>query len=93
VRPQFRTDQRDGFWTVEVFYITDTTQPLFQDWDGFEEPFSEEDYQKMQHWCYKTFRTWLTPRRARRMSFNQFWFKNKKDLDWFILHWSGVDIQ
>jgi hypothetical protein len=91
--PQFRISQKDGFWVLDVFYITtDTQQPLFADWGGFEEPFNETDYQKMAEWCYHTFKTWLTPKRARRMGYNQFFFKSKKDADWFILHWSGVDI-
>jgi hypothetical protein len=93
VRPQFRIDQRGEYWCVDVFYISDNSQePLFQDWEGFEEPFSEDDYQRMKQWCDNTFKTWLAPRRARRMAYNQFYFKSKRDLDWFILHWSGVDI-
>jgi hypothetical protein len=91
--PKFRVSKRDNFWVLEVFYITQNDQqPLFDDWEGFEEPFSEDDYQKMQHWCYNTFKTWLTPQRAKRMSYNQFWFKSKKDADWFMLYWGGVDI-
>jgi hypothetical protein len=91
--PQFRTDQRDGFWTVDVYYISTTEQgSLFSDWDGWEEPFNEETYQQMAKWCYSTFKTYIWPRRARRMSFTQFWFRNKKDLDWFVLYWSSVDI-
>lgn len=85
----FRVDQRERYWTVEIFDVSDDSQ----DWlHGFEEPLNEEDYVKMAKWCETTFKTWLTPRRARRMSFNQFWFKKKADLDWFILYWSGVDI-
>jgi len=93
MKPQFRVDQRDGYWTLEVFYITQSGQgDLFSEWDGFEEPFSEEDYRKMQDWIYSALKTWLWPKRARRMSYNEFWFKNKRDLDWFVLYWSGVDI-
>jgi len=92
LKPEFRTEQRDGYWVVEIFYTTDGSQPqLFSDW-GFEEPFPENVYQMMSNWCYEHFKTWLKPRRARRMSYNQFWFKSKKDLDWFMLYWSGVDI-
>ena len=93
MRAQFRTDQKDGFWTVYVFYVTDSEQgSLFSDWDGFEEPFDEVTYQKMAEWCRTTFKTYIWPRRARRMSYGDFWFRDKKDLDWFILYWSGVDI-
>lgn len=91
--PQFRVEERNNQWVVEVYYITNSEQGnLFDDWGGFEEPFSESDYQKMQDWIYSTLKTWLWPKRARRMSFNQFWFKSKRDADWFILYWSGVDI-
>ncbi len=93
MKANFRTDQKDGFWTVDIFYISSTEQgDLFSEWGGFEEPFDENTYQKMSEWCYKTFKTYIWPRRARRMSYTQFWFKNKKDMDWFILHWSGIDI-
>jgi hypothetical protein len=90
--PSFRSDQQDGFWIVDVFYVTTEQESLFSDWAGFEEPFNEETYQKMSTWCYNTFKTYIWPKRARRMSYTQFWFKNKRDLDWFILYWSGVDI-
>ncbi len=93
MKPQFRIGERDGFWTVQVFYITEDTGQgnLFDEW-GFEEPFDETTYQLMSEWCYKQFKTWLTPRRARRMSYDNFWFRSKKDADWFILYWSGIDI-
>lgn len=90
--PKFKIEEKDGYWSVEVFYITTEDNQPFVDWEGFEEPFSEEDYQKMTNWCYQTFKTWLTPKRARRMSYNQFYFKSKQDADWFMLYWSGVDI-
>jgi hypothetical protein len=93
MKPQFRIDKRDGFWTADVYYISNSDQQeLFSEWDGFEEPFSESTYQDISKWCYNTFKTYIWPRRARRMSYTQFWFKNKKDLDWFVLYWSGIDI-
>lgn len=93
MKPQFRVKERDGFWSVQVFYITEDSGQghLFDEW-GFEEPFNEDTYQTMSQWCYNQFKTWLTPKRARRMAYNDFWFKSKKDVDWFILYWSGVDI-
>ncbi len=91
--PQFRVEERNKIWVVDVFYITQSSQTsLFSDWDGFEEPFDEATYQKMTDWCYNTLKTYIWPKRARRMSYNTFHFKNKKDVDWFILYWSGVDI-
>jgi len=92
LKPEFRVDRRDNFWTVEIFYTTTEENQPFENWAGYEEPFHEDDYQKMTDWCYNTFKTYIWPKRARRMSYNQFWFKHKKDLDWFILHWSSVDI-
>ena len=94
MKPQFRVSERDGFWALQVFYITEDSSQgnLFDDWGGFEEPFNEDTYQSMTKRCYNHFKTWLTPKRARRMSYNEFWFKSKKDADWFILYWSGVDI-
>jgi hypothetical protein len=91
VKPQFRLSNKDNFWVVEVFYIPNADDTLFSDWE-FEEPFNEAVYQMMSNWCYEKFKTWLTPRRARRMSFNQFYFKSKKDADWFMLYWAGIDI-
>jgi hypothetical protein len=93
MKPQFRFDKRDGYWTVDVYFVTNSDQlDMFSDWGGFEEPFNEETYQSMTKWCYNTFKTYIWPKRARRMGYNHFWFKNKKDLDWFVLYWSGVDI-
>lgn len=93
MRPQFRVEHRDSFWAVTVFYITEPGQSaLFDDW-GFEEPFDEPTYQNMTKWCYDHFKTWLRPRRARRMGYTDFWFQAKKDADWFMLYWSGVDIR
>ena len=91
MKPEFRLSKKNQDWVVEVFYIPKPDDTLFSDWD-FEEPFHEDDYQKMTSWCYETFKTWLTPRRARRMAFNQFYFKSKKDADWFMLYWGGIDI-
>jgi hypothetical protein len=92
MKPTFRVDQKDNFWIVDVYYVTHDQESLFADWNGFEEPFNEETYQKMSGWCYNQFKTWLKPKRARRMGYTQFWFQSKKDLDWFVLYWSAVDI-
>lgn len=91
MKPQFRVGQlHNEYWCVDVFYISDSL--IFDNWSDFEEPFGEIDYQNMKKWCDDTFKTWLAPSRARRLAYNQFVFKSKKDLDWFVLHWSGVDI-
>lgn len=67
------------------------TLPLFDDFEN-EEYFDEADYQKIAQWCESAFKTKRFPRRARRMSYAEFWFKSKKDADWFILYWSSIDI-
>ena len=51
----------------------------------------EEQYARMADWCSKTFNTAEFKLRARRMSYADFWFSSKRDLDWFILYWSSVD--
>lgn len=92
MKPQFKIGRRKEFWTVDVFYIADGFRSgAFPELE-IEETFNESTYQKMAKWCSDNFKTWLKPRRARRMSYTQFWFKSKKDLDWFVLYWSGVDI-
>lgn len=89
MKAEFRVNKRKNFWIVDVFCIDQ--QGLFGDWEGFEEPFSEIVYADMAKWGNFTFKSWAEPKRFRRMGFNQFWFKSKKDLDWFVLYWSGVD--
>lgn len=88
--PAFRISEKSGYWVVEVFYNSRATLPLFDDFET-EEYFEESEYQRIADWCYNHFKTWLTPRRARRMSYSEFWFKSKRDLDWFILYWSAID--
>lgn len=91
--PQFRITKIGRFWSVDVYYISSSEQRgFFTDWDGFEEPFSEKTYQSMTKWCYDTFKTYIHPKRVRRMGYTQYYFENKKDLDWFVMYWSGVDI-
>lgn len=53
---------------------------------------TEIQYSEIANWCNRTFNTKENKLRARRMAFADFWFTSKRDLDWFILHWSGVDI-
>lgn len=90
-KPAFRTSEKSGYYVVEVFYMSRATLPLFDDFET-EEYFEEAEYQRMADWCYNQLKTWLKPRRARRMSYSEFWFKSKKDADWFILYWSAIDI-
>jgi len=89
MKPEFRIDRRGRYWTVEIFYLDPDEGSLLY---GFEEPYNEATYQQINKWCYDNFKTWLYPKRVRRMGFMQFDFASKRDLDWFILHWSGVDI-
>jgi len=87
VKPEFNIIEKDKYWSVEIFWYS-----YDRDYE-FKETFSEEIYQKITDWCNDTFKTWLYPKRVRRMSYNTYYFSSKRDLDWFILNWSGVDIQ
>lgn len=84
---EFAIDKRDRFWEVKVY----TLEKVFGDEDLFEEPLNEAQYKRIGDWCAIVFRTQNHPYRARRMSYDSFWFASKRDLDWFVLHWSGVD--
>lgn len=85
---EFEIDRRDKFWTVKVF----TLENIFEDNDGpFEELLNEVQYQKLGDWCSLVFHVQNQPYRARRMSYDTFWFSSKRDLDWFVLYWSGID--
>lgn len=85
---EFDIDKRDKFWQVKVYVL----ESIFDDEILFEEPLNEQQYQTLADWCAIVFHTQNHPYRARRMSYDSFWFSSKVDLDWFILHWSGVDI-
>ena len=85
---EFSVDQRDQFWTVHVWYSTPDGQMAIE---GGREHLHESQYANIADWCSNIFDTKNSPRRARRMSYDCFWFTSKRDLDWFILHWSGVD--
>jgi len=83
---KFRVNRRrEGkFWEAIVYYEGDNFY-------GSEEYLNEQQYQKLADWCARAFHTDLPENkyRARRMAYDAFWFKNRADLDWFILVWSG----
>ncbi len=85
---------RGKYVGVNVWYLS-KQQDLFSDWDDNFTPareyLDEVQYVRMASWCQLTFNTKVHTRRARRMAFADFWFTSKRDLDWFILHWSSVD--
>lgn len=83
----FTTNFKDGFWTVAVHSLEDS----FGDGGLFQEPLNEAQYESIAKWCSEIFQTNEQPKRARRMSYDTFWFTSQRDLDWFILHWSSVD--
>jgi hypothetical protein len=89
VKLEFDIGSKDQFWTVEV-WVAEPREPL-PDEVHFREYLEEVQYQRIADWCSSTFHTQNRPLRARRMSYDTFWFSSKRDLDWFILHWSGVD--
>lgn len=84
----FDINQKGRYWQVEVTYHSPENFP----WnDESQEFLDEEQYQKIADWCNQTFDIRSNPHRVRRMAYADFWFASKRDLDWFILYWSGVD--
>ena len=86
---QFETGISDKYYTVKIFYThLDNTEtiPL-----PLHEYLNEIQYAKMANWCKETFNTDKFKLRARRMSYDTFWFSSERDREWFILNWSGVD--
>lgn len=90
MKPEFRLGKKNHSWAINVYYTANEEDAL---WAGLEMTFSENEYQQMSAWCDRAFRTWLTPRRARRMAFDEFHFGSKRDADWFVLFWSAVDFE
>lgn len=83
----FNIDNKNSFWTVSIYTLEDS----FGDGGLFQEPLNEAQYDKISKWCAEVFQTTEHPKRARRMSYDTFWFASQRDLEWFILHWSSVD--
>ena len=89
----FDTYKKGKFFGVNI-WVRSKQSSLFDDWG--DEPIArdyleESQYNQIAKWCAQTFNTKENPKRARRMAFADFWFASQRDLDWFILHWSGVD--
>lgn len=85
---EFDIGRRSKYWTVNVW----TTNNLWDDPEfRYREYLEEDQYDRLAQWCYKTFHKDDDHYRVRRMSYADFWFKSKRDLDWFIFCWSGVD--
>lgn len=89
MKPKFIIGKKNKYWTVDIMHVDDDPNSFTY---GFDEPFHEETYIMFTDWCADTFKTWLYPKRVRRMSYTQYYFASKRDLDWFVLSWSGVDI-
>jgi hypothetical protein len=87
VKLEFEIEQKSSYWAVTVFSL----EQVFGEGQLFREPLNETQYVQMADWCAKVFQTKDQPMRARRMSYDSFWFSSQRDLDWFILHWSSVD--
>jgi hypothetical protein len=80
----FEISQRQKYWCVNIYTLSKQDQN--------QRSYLEEcQYQKIQDWCYLTFSRSNTNHRVRRMSYADFWFLNKTDLDWFLLRWTEVD--
>jgi hypothetical protein len=67
-------------WIAEV-WSSDQSEPLVA--DGFKEPYPEDTYREINQWCINSFG--YQPRTA----YHIFEFKNRSDLDWFLLRWSN----
>jgi hypothetical protein len=79
---RFEIEKHKRIWRVNIWVSSDN-----QSRDYLE----EIQYEKISQWCKATFCSKFQSDRVRRMSYADFWFKNKKDLDWFLLKWAGVD--
>jgi hypothetical protein len=91
VKLKFEIGQQGKFWAVKVFYYMPPSLPRVTDPLPLQEYLEEHQYQKIADWCTDTFNTKKDTQRVRRMSYDSFWFKNQRDLDWFVLYWSSVD--
>lgn len=82
---EFHINQRrnNQFWEAIVFYRSADSHS--------EEHLNESQYQRIADWCRETFHTDRIGHkiRARRMAYDAFWFKNRADLDWFVLFWGA----
>lgn len=90
---QFDLYQKGKYIGVNI-YCTSPGVELFDDWDNSlhsREYLEEAQYDRIANWCIQTFNTKVYPMRVRRMAYADFWFSSNRDLDWFILQWSGVD--
>jgi hypothetical protein len=70
-------ENRDN-WIAEVW-----TKNEMPGWEEFDEPYPEEVYVKLNTWCIETFGYHA------RTAYHIFQFKNKQDLDWFLIRWIG----
>lgn len=78
---KYRASTSKRGWVAEVW--TDQPDPVMGSNWGFSEPYPEEVYVKINDWCIKTFGYHA------RTAYHIFELKNKKDLNWFLLKWSG----
>lgn len=76
--PTMKINYRQGHkgWIAEVW--TDNPDTVW----GFDEPYPEEQYVKMNEWCKETFGCHA------RTAYHIFEFKRRSDLDWFIVRWT-----
>lgn len=88
----FEIYKKGKFAGVNI-YLRAPQIDLFDDGNDFyaREYLEEAQYARIAEWCSKTFSNKKNKLRVRRMAFADFWFQSKTDLDWFLLHWSGVD--
>ena len=87
---EFDFYKRGKYYGVNIWVRTIQLDLFDKDYDS-REYLEEYQYNSIYIWCAKTFNSENQPYRVRRMAFADFWFASQRDLDWFILNWSGVD--
>lgn len=85
---EFDIDLVRGHWRVNVWH-----KNIYMETENLRMYLTEAQYQKITEWGKVIFNTSnpLHSKRFRRMAYADFWFRSKKDADWFVLYWSGVD--
>jgi hypothetical protein len=81
----FEISKRKKYWCVNIWVRYDSN-PYQREY------LEEHQYEKINQWCKTTFPQNNNKNRVKRMSYADFWFLDKKDLDWFLVRWTGVDI-
>lgn len=63
-------------------YLAEVWGDQIPEWE-FDEPYPEEVYVKVNNWCIEVLGYHA------RTAYHVFEFKTKRDLDWFLMRWTG----